>query len=128
MPPVNKSTIEEIPVRLEELRRMDVLVHIGKLVAAGLTANGIVVLHLHPSGEVCIADPTKVYLDVGALVLDEGALSTPKYRWLRPIVGVDKPTHVAWRNGELWEVELTEPESRETKNAEGNEDPAEEGG
>lgn len=112
MPPVDKKLIgSDQPIELDDMRRMDVLMHLGKLVAAGLTANGIIVLHSHPGGGICIANPTKVYLDVGALQLD--GEEAPEFKWLRPIVGSERPTYVSWRNGELWEVELID--SRETK-------------
>lgn len=115
MPPVDKKHVQgDVTVGMEELRRMDVLLHLGKMVAAGLTANGIIVLHRTPSDEICIANPTKVYLDAEALMLD-GEGEQPKFKWVRPIVGAKSPTYVSWRNGELWEVELVESEPRETK-------------
>ena len=109
-----KPKIPEVVMGMEELKRLDVLLELGKLAAAGLAANGIIVFHRHADGGICIANPAKVYLDVGALVVDESANEHPPFRWVRPIVGAERPTYVSWRNGKLWEIELLEPEQRET--------------
>lgn len=96
----------DVVVGMEELKRLDVLVELGKVAAAALASNGIVVFYRHPDGTICIADPTKVYLDVGAIASLDEAKQQPRFKWIRPIVGVEKPTYVAWRGSELWEIEL----------------------
>jgi hypothetical protein len=120
MPAIKKEQLEHVKppeemveVGLEELRRPDVIHHLGELAAAGLTALGQVTLFRNPDGKVCIANPVHVFFAPGALLEDDGE-DLPPYRWVRPIMGSGRPQYAAWRDGELWEIEFEDGELPKT--------------
>jgi hypothetical protein len=83
---------------------------LGGLVCKQLQAMGTITLFLsEDDGKVRIANPLHVYLGSQAMI-DEDSDDRP-FRWLRPVVGEAKPQFVAWRNGDLWEIEFTDEKS-----------------
>ena len=87
----------------EDLRQKANLLHLGELCAAALASQGQIHLFLHEDGTLRIANPLHVYLDAAALSEDG---HQPKFRWRRPVLGADKPQYVAWRDSQLWEIEI----------------------
>ena len=121
MPGVKKEQLEKaakeaLPplqeIGRDDLLRDDAVYFIGLMAAKGLAAFGQVTLIMGADDKVCIANPTQVYLDAGAIIADDMDPSlVPKYKWVRPILGSGRPQYVAYRDGELWEIEfIDEPE------------------
>lgn len=94
-------------ISVEDLRREDAIWFLGTMAAKGLEAFGQVNMVISGSGKVSIANPVHVYFDTSAWI-DEDIDSLPPFKWVRPILGQGKPQYVAWRDGELWEIEFEE--------------------
>ena len=92
----------------QDLKRQDAVYFLGLCAANQLEKLGIAVFTLSPDGKVAMPNPTHVYLDADAY-MNEDIQSLPPFKWVRPILGQGKPQYVAWRNGELWEIEFEEP-------------------
>jgi len=105
MPAVSKEQMEMVTVGAEELRRRDVIFHLGELVAAGLTSVGQITMFKNPDGNVVIANPVHVYMAAGAVLEDEGD-DIPPFRWVRPILTSGRPQYAAWKGDQLWEIEF----------------------
>lgn len=113
--------MEERDIHVSDLLREDeeggrIAAWFTQLAGLCLRGAGSVTFILDDDQNVRWANPVHVYLDENA-VLEE----TPgrAYRWLRPIVGEGKPQYVAWRNGQLWEIEfLNEYEAEESSSDE----------
>jgi hypothetical protein len=109
MPPIKKEMMDrlvnEVDVGPQELRRRDVIFHLGELAAAGLSSVGQVTLIMNPSGNVCIANPLHVFMAPES-VLDEDTEEVPPFRWVRPVLGSGRPQYAAWRDDQLWEIEF----------------------
>jgi hypothetical protein len=123
MPAVKKEQIEAAAKQalppLEEINRDDLLrddavYFIGLMAAKGLMAFGQVTFLMSADDKVCLANPTQVYFDVGAAIVDDMDPSlVPKYKWVRPILGSGRPQYVAYRDGELWEIEFVDESEEE---------------
>jgi len=115
MPGVKKEQIEEavkkaLPplteISKQDLLRDDAVYFIGLMAAKSLMTFGQITLVMGASETVCVANPTQVYLDAGAIIDDEGLSEVPPFKWVRPILSSGRPQYVAWRDGELWEIEF----------------------
>ena len=123
MPGVKKEQLEkavkEALPPLQEIGRADLLrddaiYFIGLMAAKGLAVFGHATLIMGADDKVCIANPTKVYLDAGAIITDDMPLGVePKFKYVRPILATGRPQYVAWRDSELWEIEFTDEEPEE---------------
>jgi hypothetical protein len=130
MPAVKKEQLEEAAKQalppLEEIGRKDLLrddavYFIGLMAAKGLAAFGQVTLIMGSDDKVCIANPTQVYLDVGAVINDDSDPALlPKFKWVRPILGSGRPQYVAYRDGELWEIEFVDESEDESEEESGS--------
>jgi len=109
MPPIKKKQLEHamktVDVGQEELRRRDVIFHLGELAAAGLNSVGQITMFKNPDGNVCIANPVHVYFAPGAILEDDGE-ETPPFKWVRPILSSGRPQYAAWKGDRLWEIEF----------------------
>ena len=103
-----------------DLKRQDAIYFLGLMAAKGLETLGQVTFMMSEDDKVAVANPTLVYLDAKAVVTDSSpSQEVPPFRWVRPILGQGRPQYVAWRNGELWEIEFEEPyESQQTEGGE----------
>ncbi len=77
---------------------------LGDIAARCLKGAGRVAFMLDEEGVVRWVNPTQVLLLDGAL---DDQPDRP-FRWVRPALGDGQPTFVAFRNGELWEIEFEE--------------------
>ena len=77
---------------------------LASIAAQCLKGAGRVAFMLDEDGNVRWVNPTQVLLLEGAL---DDQPDRP-YRWLRPAIGDGQPTFVAYRQGELWEIEFEE--------------------
>lgn len=101
VPPIQTSEITR-----DNLMSDEAILYLGAVVAKSLELFGQVNLLLSGSGSVAIANPVHVYFSVDAYT-DEDVHEAPPYKWVRPVLGQGKPQFVAWRNGELWEIEFS---------------------
>lgn len=115
MPGVKKEQLEKaakeaLPplteITKQDLLRDDAVFFIGLMAAKSLMTFGQITLVMGASETVCVANPTQVYLDAGAILDDEDLTELPPYKWVRPILASGRPQYVAWRDGELWEIEF----------------------
>lgn len=102
-----------------DLQRQDAIYFLGLMAARSLETLGQVTFLMSQDDKVAIANPTHVYLDAKAVVTDDPSGKSPPFRWVRPILGQGRPQYVAWKNGELWEIEFEEPyESEQAESSE----------
>jgi len=95
-----------------DLDREDAMYFLGLMAAHSLKTFGQVNMMIAANDRVCIANPIHVYFDAGAYVHEDLA-ELPPFQWKRPIVSEGRPQYVAWREGELWEIEFDEePEAK----------------
>lgn len=122
MPGVKKEQLEEavkevlLPLReigRADLMRDDAVYFIGLMAVKGLAAFGHATLIMGADDKVCIADPTKVYLDAATAIADDTPDEELKFRYVRPILPTGRPQFVAWRDSELWEIEFTDEDESE---------------
>ena len=97
---------EEIDLTLEALDNEAAVVFLGWWVANSLKKLGQVTLIVNSQDKVAMANPVHVF--IGPLAFLDESEKDPKFRWVRPILGQGTPQTVAWRDGELWEIELIE--------------------
>jgi len=129
MPGVKKEQLEKAaeaalpPLReigRADLMRDDAVYFIGLMAVKGLAAFGHVTLIMGEDDKVCIANPTKVYLDACAAIADDTPDEDLKFKYVRPILPTGRPQYVAWREGELWEIEFIDEESEEDASSSDN--------
>lgn len=94
-------------INRDDLDRQDAIYFLGLMAAQGLKLFGQVNMIVGPNDKVCIANPVHVYFDANAY-LQDNMEEIPPFKWKRPVVPDGKPLYVAWRNGELWEIEFEE--------------------
>lgn len=93
----------------KDLDRQDAIYFLGLMAAHGLKSFGQVNMVIGEDDKVCLANPIHVYFDAKAYIHDDTEL--PPFKWKRPVVSEGRPQYVAWRKGELWEIEFEEPET-----------------
>jgi len=93
-----------------DLDREDAIYFLGLMAAHGLKLFGQVNMVMGMDDKVCLANPIHVYFDAAAYI-HEDADHTPSFKWKRPVISEGRPQYVAWRNGELWEIEFEESEA-----------------
>lgn len=108
-PPIQRQT----EITRDNLMSDEAILFLGAMAAKSLELFGQVTFLMSGSGGVSVANPVHVYLDTSAW-LDDDAHKLPRYRYVRPVLGQGKPQFVAWKNGELWEIEF-EDESQPTE-------------
>lgn len=94
----------------DDLKREDAIYFIGLMAAHSLEQCGQVNMVLGANDKVCIANPLHVYFDAGAFV-HEDLSELPPFEWKRPVLSGGRPQYVAWRNGQLWEIEFKDEET-----------------
>lgn len=97
----------------QELQRDDAIFFLGLMAAKSLLTIGQVTLIMGADEDVCIANPTQVYLGAGAIIDDGKMTEIPDFKWVRPILPSGRPQYAAWRDGELWEIEFIDEEPEE---------------
>ena len=102
-----KPTVEMSRDNLETLGALEILASIA---AAGLKHYGQATFVMRPDGGVAFANPAHVHIHPQA-VEDIG---DKPYRLVRPILGDGLPNYVVWKDGILWEVELTDQQEPTT--------------
>lgn len=114
MPGLKKEQLEKasksslpplVEIGRDELLRDDAVYFLGMMAARELRAFGQITMMMGADDKVCVANPTLVYLDANAIV-NEDMPERPDFRWVRPILGSGRPQFVAWKDGELWEIEF----------------------
>jgi hypothetical protein len=100
-----KPPIQQSEITRDNLMSDEAILFLGAMAAKSLELFGQVTFLMSGSGGVAVANPVHVYLDTSAW-LDDDARALPKYRYVRPVLGQGKPQYVAWKNGELWEIEF----------------------
>lgn len=105
-------------ITLDNIDSPEAQIWLGLLTADQLKAMGSVTLFVAEDGGIRAANPLHVYLD-GPEVYE--GLPSNRYRWLRPIVGEMKPQYVAWRDGQLWEIEFVPEQETQSSEPSSNE-------
>lgn len=93
----------------DDLHREDAIYFLGLMAAHALEQSGQVNMLIGANDKVCIANPVHVYFDTSAF-LNEDTGELPPFEWKRPILSGGRPQYVAWRKGQLWEIEFKDNE------------------
>ena len=108
-PPIQRQT----EITRDNLMSDEAIMFLGAMAARSLELFGQVTFLMSGSGSVSVANPVHVYLDTSAWV-DDDRTDPPRYHYVRPVLGQGKPQYVAWRNGELWEIEFEDESQQAT--------------
>jgi hypothetical protein len=98
-------------IGMDDLLRDDARYFIGLMAAQSLRLIGQITFFLSADQKVAMANPAHVFLDEKAFIHDD--VEERPYKYVRPILGSGRPQAVAWRDGELWEIEFLDEEPEE---------------
>lgn len=108
---MTEQTPDEVPLgeplTSDNLNSVAAAITLGTLAAAGLKQYGQSTFFVRPDGGVTFANPTHVHIHPDAME----DLGERPFRYVRPLIGDGRPQFVAWKDGILWEVSLSEEKS-----------------